>query len=63
MQNHIGVSVTAAHPSMGGLLSISLETGGGEIVISGHYTVFLLSQETLLYVKEALLGCEPRSVS
>lgn len=29
-------------------------------VISGHYTAFPLSQETLLYVKEALLGCEPR---
>lgn len=29
-------------------------------VISGHYTGFPLSQETLLYVKEVLLGCEPR---
>lgn len=29
-------------------------------VISGHYTVFPLSQETLSYVKEALLGRGPR---
>lgn len=62
MQN-IDVSVSVAHRSTGGLLSISLEAGGRKKIISGHCTVFLLSQETLLYVKEALLGCEPRSVS